>query len=262
MQMSVEYAQYAGDNVHTCTDALPLLHWEAYSPGHILQNYAAAPKIAHAPMLFAEYVDEACRSPPQRLSLAGIIGDEPIRSRSQSLTEFHLSRSPARDSDVLSDMSTTASDCNTSLPIEVSFSTASAASETFLETDSSRASSKGKNKHTTNHNNKTLLPHFERIPVGIEETSGFQVMKRLIGPKGRFIQDICVSSGGAKVWIIGRGSRSWEDDSGPLTVCVGATAKSMIDNAKAKVLLLISRVNDDYSLWLNKQSPAGCKDVQ
>ena len=38
----------------------------------------------------------------------------------------------------------------------------------------------------------------------------FRVVQRLIGPRGKHMRDIVA------LWITGRGSRSWEDDEGPL----------------------------------------------
>merc|ERR1712039_282318 len=51
------------------------------------------------------------------------------------------------------------------------------------------------------------LSCFERIPVGLEDDNEFHVMQRLIGPRGKHIQDITRQAKGSKVWIIGRGSR-------------------------------------------------------
>jgi len=60
------------------------------------------------------------------------------------------------------------------------------------------------------------LPNFQRIDVGIEHDQKFRVVQRLIGPRGKHMRDIVTMSEGAKLWITGRGSRSWEDDEGPL----------------------------------------------
>ena len=60
------------------------------------------------------------------------------------------------------------------------------------------------------------LPNFQRIDVGIEHDQKFRVVQRLIGPRGKHMRDIVTMAGGAELWITGRGSRSWEDDEGPL----------------------------------------------
>lgn len=89
------------------------------------------------------------------------------------------------------------------------------------------------------------LSHFQRIEVGIEDDREFRVVQKLIGPKGKHMQDIVTTSKGAKVWIIGRGSRSWEDDVGPLTVCVGASAITVFDAAVECVQALLARVRTE-----------------
>lgn len=96
------------------------------------------------------------------------------------------------------------------------------------------------------------LPFFSRIPVGLEDTKEFKVLQRLIGPRGSFMRDICVKSGGAKVWIVGRGSRSWEDSEGPLQVCVGATGQMCYNGAVAMVNNLISRVRAERAHLMNR----------
>jgi len=90
------------------------------------------------------------------------------------------------------------------------------------------------------------LPHFTRIEVGIEDDNEFRVVQKLIGPRGKHIQDITTESVGSKVWIIGKGSRSWEDAVGPLTICVGATSNSGFETAVGLVSELLERVRDDH----------------
>jgi len=90
------------------------------------------------------------------------------------------------------------------------------------------------------------LSHFRRIPVGIEDDRDFRVVQRLIGPRGKHMQDIVVESGGAKVWIIGQGSRSWEDSAGPLTVCVGAASRPVFDIAVTLIQELLDRVHSEH----------------
>ena len=58
------------------------------------------------------------------------------------------------------------------------------------------------------------LPNFQRIDVGIEHDQKFRVVQRLIGPRGKHMRDLVTMSDGAKLWITGRGLRSWEDDEG------------------------------------------------
>lgn len=91
------------------------------------------------------------------------------------------------------------------------------------------------------------LSHFQRIKVGIEDDPEFRVVQRLIGPRGKNVQDIVSRCNGAKIWIIGKGSRSWEDDAGPLTVCVGATTAPVFDYALGLIQDLLGKVRDDYA---------------
>jgi hypothetical protein len=107
----------------------------------------------------------------------------------------------------------------------------------------SKGKGKGKGKGT---GKGTGLPHFRRIEVGIEDDRDFRIVQRLIGPRGKYMQDISVESGGAKVWIIGRGSRSWEDDVSPLMVCVGATSSAMFDCAVGLVNDLLESVRVEH----------------
>eukprot|EP00416_Gambierdiscus_australes_P022691 CAMPEP_0171058070 /NCGR_PEP_ID=MMETSP0766_2-20121228/2242_1 /TAXON_ID=439317 /ORGANISM="Gambierdiscus australes, Strain CAWD 149" /LENGTH=232 /DNA_ID=CAMNT_0011513289 /DNA_START=134 /DNA_END=829 /DNA_ORIENTATION=- len=44
------------------------------------------------------------------------------------------------------------------------------------------------------------LSYFERINVGIEDDRDFRVVQRLIGPRGKHMQDITTRCKGAKVW--------------------------------------------------------------
>uniref|UniRef100_A0A7S2I7B5 KHDC4/BBP-like KH-domain type I domain-containing protein n=1 Tax=Zooxanthella nutricula TaxID=1333877 RepID=A0A7S2I7B5_9DINO len=90
------------------------------------------------------------------------------------------------------------------------------------------------------------LSHFRKIDVGIQDDPNFRVVQRLIGPKGKHMQDILSKARGAKIWIIGRGSRSWEDDVGPLVVCVGASSTYAFDTAVGHVQNLLTRVREDH----------------
>mmetsp|Transcript_119937 Transcript_119937/g.208289 ORF Transcript_119937/g.208289 Transcript_119937/m.208289 type:complete len:351 (-) Transcript_119937:27-1079(-) len=90
------------------------------------------------------------------------------------------------------------------------------------------------------------LPYFHRIEVGIPDDPQFRVVQKLIGPKGKHMQDILSEAPGAKVWIIGRGSRSWEDDSGPLMICVGAPTSSVFETAVRLSEGLLERVREEH----------------
>jgi hypothetical protein len=90
------------------------------------------------------------------------------------------------------------------------------------------------------------LPHFRKIEVGIEDDSDFRVVQRLIGPRGKYVQDITEKCRGSKVWIIGKGSRSWEDSAGPLVVCVGATTGNEFENAVGLINELLERVRKEH----------------
>jgi len=91
------------------------------------------------------------------------------------------------------------------------------------------------------------LSHFQRIKVGIEDDPDFRVVQRLIGPRGKNVQDIVSRCNGVKIWIIGKGSRSWEDDAGPLTVCVGATSATVYDFATGLIQELLGKVRDEHA---------------
>jgi len=90
------------------------------------------------------------------------------------------------------------------------------------------------------------LKYFSRIEVGIEDDSEFRVVQKLIGPRGKHMQDIANKFKGAKVWIIGRGSRSWEDNDGPLMICVGASYSAAFDSAVACVQALLTRLREEH----------------
>lgn len=89
-------------------------------------------------------------------------------------------------------------------------------------------------------------PCFQRIEVGIEDDADFRVVQRLIGPRGKFMKDIVKESKGAKVWVIGRGSSSWEDNVGPLQICVGAVSSAIFDSAVSLVQDLLWRVREEH----------------
>lgn len=92
------------------------------------------------------------------------------------------------------------------------------------------------------------LSYFRKIDVGVTDDPHFRIVQRLIGPRGQHVQDIVYqANGAAKIWIVGRGSRSWEDDFGPLTVCVGASDSTSFEIAVELVQELLVRVREDYS---------------
>lgn len=122
------------------------------------------------------------------------------------------------------------------VPKEVSRAPPARKQPVLRERASSRQRNDGKGKG---------LSHFMRVEVGIEDDRDFRVVQRLIGPRGKNMQDITYRAKGAKVWIIGRGSRSWEDDEGPLMVCVGAPTENAFNTAHGLVQDLLARVHED-----------------
>jgi len=98
------------------------------------------------------------------------------------------------------------------------------------------------------------MAHFQRIRVGIEDDPHFRVVQRLIGPGGKHVQDIVSQCAGAKVWIIGKGSRSWEDSLGPLTICVGATSSTAFDAAHRLVQDSLIRVRQEHESFTSQRS--------
>jgi hypothetical protein len=90
------------------------------------------------------------------------------------------------------------------------------------------------------------LPFFRKIEVGIEDDMEFRVVQRLIGPRGKYMQDITERCRGAKVWIIGKGSRSREDSVGPLMICVGATSLVEFDAAVGHINELLAWVHKEH----------------
>lgn len=97
------------------------------------------------------------------------------------------------------------------------------------------------------------LSHFQRIEVGIDDDDEFHVVRRLIGPKGKHMQDIVTANRGAKVWICGRGSRSWEDSEGPLVICVGASTAPSFDSAVGLVQELLTKVHEEHRRFYNRR---------
>lgn len=90
------------------------------------------------------------------------------------------------------------------------------------------------------------LSHFVKIDVGIKDDPNFRVVQRLIGPRGKHMQDILAQAKGAKLWMIGKGSRSWEDDSGPLVICVGASTSDAFETALRLVNELLAGVREEH----------------
>jgi hypothetical protein len=94
------------------------------------------------------------------------------------------------------------------------------------------------------------MPFFQKIEVGIPDDPNFRVVQRLIGPGGKHTQEIVFkANAGVKIWIVGRGSKSWEDDNGPLVVCVGAVRQPGFDTAVNLIHELVEKVRKDYSQW-------------
>lgn len=96
------------------------------------------------------------------------------------------------------------------------------------------------------------LTYFQRIEIGIEDDYEFRVVKRLIGPKGKNVQDIVAANKGAKVWILGKGSCSWLDSVGPLTMCVGAMQHEVYESALTSVQELLEKVREDHRNFLRQ----------
>jgi len=90
------------------------------------------------------------------------------------------------------------------------------------------------------------MSHFVKIEVGIKDDPHFRVVQKLIGPGGKHMKDITAEAPGAKIWMIGKGSRSWEDDVGPLVVCVGSHQSGVFENAIRLVNELVGKVRDEY----------------
>lgn len=97
------------------------------------------------------------------------------------------------------------------------------------------------------------LAYFDRIKVGIEDDQDFRVVRRLIGPSGKHMQDITRRCWGSKVWICGCGSRSWEESEGPLTICVGAAWGPSFVQAVEYVQELLSKVQKEHRVFLNRK---------
>lgn len=114
---------------------------------------------------------------------------------------------------------------------------------------SHRGSDRGKCSQAPQHTSKGWgkgCSHFERIPVGIEDDNKFRVLQRLIGPQGLHMRRIENTSQGAKLWIVGRGTRSWQDNAGPLTICVSALSAPVFKAAVGLVHELLDEVREEY----------------
>mmetsp|Transcript_126426 Transcript_126426/g.357569 ORF Transcript_126426/g.357569 Transcript_126426/m.357569 type:complete len:294 (-) Transcript_126426:8-889(-) len=167
--------------------------------------------------------------------------------------------SPGTEVDAISDVSTKASDNNVEAPVhdEAGMKWTSVPGKKNKKLRNSdlvpTRASKSQSQYSSSRDDNSQwsgkgkgLPHFKRIEVGIEDDNEFRVVQKLIGPRGKHIQDITTESVGSKVWIIGKGSRSWEDAVGPLTICVGATSNSGFETAVGLVSELLERVRDDH----------------
>lgn len=213
-------------------------------------NFKVAPTLPNPQMLQCINESDPCDSPISRPCASASVAREVSPSAKQG--------NQGTEVDAISDVSTKASDVNYDVPahddsalkwtnvpgkknkkirnVDLMPSRASKSNSHYNNRDdSSQWSGKGKG-----------LPHFKRIEVGIEDDNDFRVVQKLIGPRGKHIQDITTESQGSKVWIIGKGSRSWEDSVGPLTICVGATSSSGFETAVGLVNELLERVRDEH----------------
>lgn len=131
------------------------------------------------------------------------------------------------------DVTASPSDAKVHTPVEQSHSSPSDRRDRPAARPGYQGSSKG-------------LPFFRKIEVGIEDDMEFRVVQRLIGPRGKYMQDITEKCRGAKVWIIGRGSRSREDSVGPLMICVGATSLVEFEAAVGHINELLAWVHKEH----------------
>ena len=88
------------------------------------------------------------------------------------------------------------------------------------------------------------LSYFMRLEVGMEDDCDFRVVQRLIGPRGMHMKDILYQAKDAQIWITGKGTRSWETDTGPLRVCIRAPTENSFNIARGLVQDLLTRVHD------------------
>mmetsp|Transcript_63838 Transcript_63838/g.99456 ORF Transcript_63838/g.99456 Transcript_63838/m.99456 type:complete len:459 (-) Transcript_63838:271-1647(-) len=79
--------------------------------------------------------------------------------------------------------------------------------------------------------------------IGIDDTSDFGVVKRLIGPGGKHIKQIEEESTGAVVQVCGQHSFKVEH---PLVIRVSAPTQASLESACVSAAALLARVQDDY----------------
>jgi hypothetical protein len=172
-------------------------------------------------------------SPPVLLDAA--VAADPLRSDPTHISNASLCASAGPHTAVLSSCESSNSDSVTN-PVGVKGGN--------VKAGKGKSKSKGKGP-----SGKHLGLHFKRIEVGLEDDNKFKVVKRLIGPKGKTMQEVSKESGGSKIWIVGKGSRSWEDDEGPLTICVSAPSSAMLDIADRRISDIVRNIRSQYAAY-------------
>lgn len=97
-----------------------------------------------------------------------------------------------------------------------------------------------------------------RILIGIEQESDFQVVGRLIGPKGANMKNIVEKVPDAKIRIRGRGSRFLEgpqqvESTDPLMICVTASRSESFETAATLVEELLRKVQSEYARYCQRR---------
>jgi len=86
-----------------------------------------------------------------------------------------------------------------------------------------------------------------RVHVGVEEDEGFGVVRRLAGRRNENLQYIAKYSGGAKIYLCGRGTSQTRE---PLSVCIRAKTPAELEVAIALVGDLVSDIREEYQQFL------------
>jgi len=97
-----------------------------------------------------------------------------------------------------------------------------------------------------------------RLAVGIEDEPHFQAVRRLIGPAGAHVKSIVEASGGAKVWVSGRGASRAErgrgaasaHPEGPLTVCIASRRPESLALATELVKARLAALKAEHRRFL------------
>mmetsp|Transcript_96280 Transcript_96280/g.272151 ORF Transcript_96280/g.272151 Transcript_96280/m.272151 type:complete len:463 (-) Transcript_96280:390-1778(-) len=84
------------------------------------------------------------------------------------------------------------------------------------------------------------------ISVGLDEDRDFQVVRRLVGPRGQHMKRIGASAGGARLRVSGAPARGSGLLVGPLRVCVAAPSKASLSVAQSLVEELVETVRAEY----------------